>query len=182
MIRESSEVEAISFDRAGTTDLFRFAFLLALALTSSLVFSQPVTGSFVNAALFLSAAFFGMRKESYLLATVPSLVAISTGQLPIVFASMVPFIMAGNLLLVFLADLGFRRNWSFPAVAALSAIAKSALLLAVGLSFSVTLFRGLPIAAKVPTMFGWLQLATALAGAVVAYPILRLAKGVFRED
>lgn len=177
-----TETDALSFQREGSTDLFRFAFLFALALTSPLVFSQPVTGSFVNAALFLAAAFFGFRKESFVMATVPSLVALATGQLPAAFAPMVPFIMAGNLLLVFLTDLGIRRGVSFPAAAALAALAKSALLLVIGLAFSATLFRGLPMVANIPTMFGWLQLATALAGAVVAYSVLRLTERVFKGN
>ncbi len=170
------EAGVLSLERSGTMNLYRFAFLSAIVLVSPLVFSQPITGSFVNAALFLSAAFFGFRKESFLIATVPSLVAVSTGQLPMALAPVVPFIMAGNLLLVFLADRGFRNGKKFVITAITSSFAKSALLFAVGFLFSVTLFRGTPLAGTVLTVFGWLQLATALVGAAIAFGVLRILR------
>ena len=132
----------------------------------------------------------------------PSLVAVSTGQLPIALAPVVPFIMAGNLLLVFLADRGFRNGFSHPSphkaaelpsergagdtfsvtsrsyvtTTVVTAVAKSALLFAVGFLFSVTLFRGTPLAGTVLTVFGWLQLATALVGAAIAFGVLRILR------
>ncbi|MEI7749886.1 MAG: hypothetical protein WCJ25_02680 [Candidatus Moraniibacteriota bacterium] len=194
--------KALSFQGTGAMRLYRFAFLSVLVLVSPLVFSQPITGSFVNAALFLSVVFFGFRKESFLIATVPSLVAVSTGQLPVAFAPLVPFIMAGNLLLVFVADRGFRNGFSHPSpsrtqelpsergagdalgatvrpyvtTAVVAAVAKSALLFTVGLAFSLTLFRGTSLSGTVLTVFGWLQLATALAGAAIAFGVLRILR------
>ena len=174
--RVEDGTKTIAFQGAGTMRIYQFAFLSVLVLVSPLVFSQPITGSFVNAALFLSAAFFGFRRESFLIATVPSLVAVSTGQLPIALAPVVPFIMAGNLLLVFLADRGFRNGKKFVITAITSSFAKSALLFAVGFLFSVTLFRGTPLAGTVLTVFGWLQLATALVGAAIAFGVLRILR------
>ena len=200
--RVEDGTKTIAFQGAGTMRIYQFAFLSVLVLVSPLVFSQPITGSFVNAALFLSAAFFGFRRESFLIATVPSLVAVSTGQLPIALAPVVPFIMAGNLLLVFLADRGFRNGFSHPSphkaaelpsergagdtfsvtsrsyvtTTVVTAVAKSALLFVVGFLFSVTLFRGTPLAGTVLTVFGWLQLATALVGAAIAFGVLRILR------
>ncbi len=177
MNNESIGTKTLAFQESGTMNLYRFAFLSVLVLASPLVFSQPITGSFVNAALFLSAVFFGFRKESFAIAIVPSLVAISTGQLPMVFAPLVPFIMAGNLLLVFLADRGFRKGSSSVVIAVSAAFAKAALLFVVGGTLSLTLFRGTQLAGTVFTMFGWLQLATALVGATIAFSIVRILRG-----
>jgi len=199
MVGAEDGTKTIAFQGTGTMNLYRFAFLSALVLASPLVFSQPITGSFVNASLFLSAAFFGFRRESFLIATVPSLVAVSTGQLPLALAPVIPFIMAGNLLLVFLADRGFRSGFSHPSpsgtqelpsgkgagngvfhsfiqTVAVSSAAKSVLLFTVGFLFSVTLFRGTPLAGTVLTVLGWLQLATALVGAVIAFGVFRILR------
>jgi hypothetical protein len=152
--------------------------------------------------LFLSAAFFGFRKESFVIAVVPSMVALATGQLPVAFAPLVPFIMAGNLVLVFVADLGFRKGTSHPSVSmtrqlpsdrgagnavsatvrlytttvVVSALAKSALLFVAGLVFSATLFHGTPLAAMVLKVFGLLQFATALVGGMIAFGVLKILR------
>jgi hypothetical protein len=170
------EAGVLSLERSGTMSLYRFAFLSAIVLVSPLVFSQPITGSFVNAALFLSAAYFGFRKESFAIAVVPSVVALATGQLPVTFAPLVPFIMTGNLLLVFLAALGFEKGRNYFVTAASAAVAKSVLLFAVGVTFSGTLYSGTAVAGKMLTMFGWLQLATVLAGAAIAFGVLRILR------
>jgi len=171
-----SKTKVLPFEGAGAMNLYRFAFLSVLAIASPLVFSQPVTGSFVNAALFLSAAFFGFRRESFAIATVPSLVALATGQLPAVFMPLVPFIVAGNLLLVYLADRGFRKAEPFVVTAVSAAFAKSALLFAAGSVLFATMLRDFPVADKIPSMFGWLQLATALVGAAIASGVLRMTR------
>lgn len=201
VIGVGEEAGTVSLENYGTTGLFRFAFLSAVVLVSPLVFSQPITGSFVNAALFLSAAYFGFRKESFAIAVVPSVVALATGQLPMAFAPLVPFIVTGNLLLVYLAALGFRNGFSHPSpykatelpsgrgaqdligasrsyvtTAIVAAVAKSALLFAVGVTFSGTLYSGTAVAGMMLTMFGWLQLATALAGAVIAFGVLKMLR------
>ncbi len=177
-----NKTKTVPFQVAGTVGLYRFAFLSVIVLVSPLVFSQPVTGSFVNAALFLSAVFFGFRRESVAIATVPSLVAVATGQLPVVLAPIVPFIMAGNLLLVFLADRGLRKSVPFFPTAILAATVKATFLFCVASVFGLTLFRDMPIAEKIPMMFGGLQFATALAGAVIAFFVLRVLPTVSERD
>jgi len=155
--------------------LARSAFLLGIALVSPMFFSQPVTGVFVNMALVLSALLFGFRKESVLVAVVPSLVALSRGQLSVAFLPIVPFIMAGNLVLVATFHLVYRKYGDFLLAAGLGSFLKAGFLFSVGSVFSMTLFAGSPLAERVVAMFGWLQLSTALAGSAVALLVARLS-------
>jgi hypothetical protein len=144
-------------------------------------FSQPATGVFVNMALVLATFLFGLRKEAILVAVAPSLVALSRGQLPAVFLPLVPFIMAGNIVFVATVHFAYGRYRNFLLAAGLGAVLKFAFLLSVAVAFSLTLFSGSPLAAKVMTMFGVTQLLTALGGSMLAYGVFRLMKGIFRE-
>lgn len=169
-------VAAFPGDRVAT--LSRTAFLVGVVLVSPLFLSQPVTGAFVNMALVLVALLFGLRREALLVAVVPSLVALSRGQLPAAFLPIVPFIMAGNLVLVAAVSLSYRRYGNFALAAIVGSVLKAVFLAGVGSAFAVTVFAGTPLAGKVVTMFGWLQLVTALIGSALAYPLFRL----FRRD
>ncbi len=163
-----------------TLALAQAGFLLAVVLVAPMFFSQPVTGVFVNMTLVLSAILFGLRKESLLVAIAPSLVALVRGQLPAAFLPLMPFIMAGNIVLIATVYLTYRKYGNFLLAAGLGAVLKFAFLLSVAVAFSLTFFSGSPLAGKVTTMFGVMQLLTALGGSMLAYAISRLMKGVFR--
>jgi len=164
-----------------TAVLARAAFLLGIVLISPMFFSQPVTGVFVNMALVLAALLFGLRREAILVAVAPSLVALVRGQLPAAFLPLVPFIIAGNIVLIATVYLTYRKYGNFLLAAGLGAVLKFAFLLSVAVAFSLTLFAGSPLAGKVITMFGVTQLLTALGGSMLAYGVFRLMKGIFRE-
>lgn len=151
----------------------RAAFLLSIVLVSPMFFAQPVTGVFVNAALVLAALLFGLRKEAILVAVAPSLVALVRGQLPAAFLPIVPFIMTGNIILVAGFHVTYRKYGNFLLAAGLGSFLKSAFLFSVAVAFSMTLFAGSPLSAKVMTMFGILQLGTALGGSAIAYLLSR---------
>lgn len=172
MISERIAAMAAPSERA--TSLYRVAFLTGIVLVSPLFLSQPITGTFVNMTLVLAALLFGLRKEALLVAVVPSLVALVRGQLPAPFLPIVPFIMAGNIVLVSVFDLSFRRFGNFALSAVAGSVLKAAFLAGVGYAFSATVFAGTPLAGKVVAMFGWMQLLTAFAGSALAYPVSRL--------
>lgn len=171
MISDRSAV--LSTDRAA---LYRVAFLVGIVLVSPLFLSQPITGTFVNMALVLSALLFGLRKEALLVAVAPSLVALVRGQLPAPFLPIVPFIMTGNIVLVAVFDLAYRRFGNFALAAVVGSVLKAAFLAGVAAVFAATLFSGTPLAGKVVAMFGWAQLLTALAGSALAYPVAWLLR------
>jgi hypothetical protein len=82
----------------------RFVFtLLALGtvvMVPLLSKEQLITGSIVNATLLLTTLVAGPL-AAIMVGVVPSMVAVSTGTLPIVLAPMVPFIMMANALYVY---------------------------------------------------------------------------------
>lgn len=171
MASRQTRVAVLSGDR--TLAIAKAAFLLGIALVSPMFFSQPVTGVFVNAALVLAALLFGLRKEAILIAAAPSLVALVRGQLPAAFLPIVPFVMAGNIVLIAGFHLTYRKYRNFLLAAGLGSVFKFVFLFSVAVAFSLTLFAGSPLAAKVTTMFGILQLGTALGGSALAYLLSR---------
>jgi hypothetical protein len=76
-----------------------FVVLLSITMAAPLLHNQIITGSLVNAVLFISVAVSGIFGAS-LICLLPSIFALYTGTLPFSLAPLIPFIMAGNLILV----------------------------------------------------------------------------------
>ena len=87
-----------------STKVLVFAILLGVSVAVPYLKNQLVTGSIVNATLFLAVVTLGLR-EAIMIGLIPSLISISVGLLPIVLAPMLPFIMLGNATLVSIFDL-----------------------------------------------------------------------------
>lgn len=165
-----------------TASLYRAAFLSGIVLVAPVFLSQPVTGVFVNMVLVLSALSFGLRRESWFVAIIPSLVASLCGQLPAAFLPMIPFIMAGNVVLIAAFHLSYRRYGNFMLSAATASLFKFLFLSGVGFLFSMVVFSGTPLAGKVMAMFGWVQLLTAIGGSALAFCIFRASNRFFPEQ
>lgn len=178
----SEKTAVVSLSNARTATLAKAAFLVATVVVSPLFLSQPVTGVFVNMALVLAAVFFGLGWESLLLAAIPSLVALLRGQLPAPFFLLIPFIMVGNAILVATVATLQRKYGKYSLSVTAGSLLKAAFLALVAFTAAGTVYADTPLSATVITMFGWLQLLTALAGSVVAYPLLGLFKRVFPES
>ncbi len=161
------------------------AVLLALlivlqALTKSA--GQLVTGSVVNAVLALAALFGGLWC-GLVVALVSPLMAFLLGIAP--QALTVPAIMAGNgvfvLALYFLAGRTGKPLWRQAAAWLAAAAAKFAVLYGLVVGVICGLFAAsvpAPMLQKLPAMFTWPQLFTALIGGGVAMllmPVLRKA-------
>lgn len=151
-----------------------FLVMLGLATAAPLLGNQYLTGSLVNAVLFISAVTLGW-KNAVAIGLISSTIALATGLLPIVMAPMVPFIMAANALLV--TSFSALRGKSFWLGAGVGAVLKFAFLWATS-RLILNLFIEQNVADKIAGMMGLTQLFTALMGAVIAYGALRLGKKI----
>lgn len=148
-----------------------FAVLLGIAVVAPLLgMPQLITGTIVNADLFVAVVLVGPR-GAVGIAALPSLFAVASGQLPSPLAGLVPVIVLGNVLLVGVFELLRQKGWWLGVVVA--AVAKFAWLFGVtSLVAAVTHLLAAPVVPVALVMMGWPQLATALAGGVVAYAVL----------
>jgi len=141
------------------------AVLLALTVAVQMLgLPQPVTGPAVNAMLILSGLIAGPLSGIIVGAFTP-IIALWRGILAAPLAPMVPFIALGNALLVLVFVLLHRRQLYV-------AIAAAALVKFLVLSTAVRLIVTVPEPVALAMQFP--QLATALAGGVVAVIIYRL--------
>ena len=140
----------------------------------TVIHSQPVTGSLVNMSLILAVFLIGPL-EAVLLGLMPSVFALASGLLPWVLAPMMPFIMAGNAILVGIYYYLGRKNFGLAIAAA--AFGKFLFLYAMANLLINILPSGrqiLPLA----SMMGWAQFLTAVTGGVLAYIILFFIKKI----
>lgn len=161
--------------------LAAFGALLVLALLiPAFGWPQPVTGPLVNALLLLTVESLGLG-PAIALGMLTPLGGLLHGVLPLPLAVMIPFIMVGNGALVSLYSV-LRKRSCWLALGA-GAVAKFAILFvavsafaAQPLALSVTgAYRTLVMPAAIVNMMSWPQLATAVAGGLLAFAILRLA-------
>ena len=143
--------------------LSQFFVLIGIATTAPLLHSQPITGSIVNATLFITVVLLGVR-SAILIGLIPSLIALSTGLLPTVLAPMIPFIITGNAVLILVFSYLRNKNYWLAMI--------SASLLKFLLLFSFS--RG--ISSVIALMMSWPQLLTALSGGLIAYLFLKAVK------
>jgi len=154
------------------------ALLFAAWLIPFLGFGQEVTGPLVNALLFLSVETVGVS-NAILVGCVPSFVAWSKGILPAPMLVMIPFIIAGNALLVI--TFGFLRRFNYWLAVAVAAALKMALLW-----LAVDLVAGSPLAIQIgqqatqavfspafTLMFHYPQFLTAVAGGIIAWVAIK---------
>ena len=145
--------------------------LIAIAAAAPMLKQQVITGIVVNATLFIGAYYLS-TSQALLLGIVPSSMALAVGLLPPVLAPMVPFIIAGNCMLVL--TFSYLKRFNFWIGGAAAAVLKFAFLY--GMSFVVTgLILNKQVAASAASMMGLMQLFTALGGAILAYGVIRLA-------
>lgn len=146
----------------------RFVALLAVAIFAPALGVQAVTGTLVNATLFIAAAWLGIG-GAVLIGIIPSVVSSVTGLLPAALWAMVPFIILSNvLLIVSFSALGKKSYWQGMVAAS---VLKFALLSAVS-SLLIGYFVSEKVAAKIALMMSWPQLFTALSGGILAAFVL----------
>lgn len=145
-----------------------------------LIHIQLLTGPIVNALLILLLFLVGIR-AALLVALIPSMMALAGGLLPAVLAPAVPFIMMSNVIFILTIDQFFNRLKNEQRGYWLGVVIGAALKF-VFLLASVNLISKLLIkqelAAKVAQMMSWPQFATAVAGGVIAWAVLKWLKRI----
>ncbi|MDP2950864.1 MAG: iron hydrogenase, partial [bacterium] len=152
--------------------LTKFGAFLAISVVAPLFDCLSITGTIVNAMLFLAVLFLPIE-GALMLCLLPSLIALSVGTLPVALAPMVPFIMTSNAILVVI--FAFLKEKSF----LLGVIGASLLKFAFLFSTSylvLGLITQKQIAQKVAQMMSYPQLITALVGGLLAWLTIKTFK------
>jgi len=139
---------------------------------------QWVTGPIVNAILIIVLMLIGIR-SALVLCLVPSLMALAGGLLPAILAPAVPFIMLGNVIFVLTVD--YLYNYAKNAqtgywLGVIAAAGLKFLFLLVSVNFITELLVKQELAAKIAQIMSWPQFATALAGGLIAWAVLKWLK------
>ncbi|MBN2202360.1 ECF transporter S component [bacterium] len=166
--------------KPGTLIITRIGVLLGLTLAfQSLGLPQPVTGTFVNCVLFLSAALFGPWTAVAVGCLTP-FPALLLGQLPPPLWPFLPVIAAGNILLVLVFH-AFRRLRFIPkkpagrladAIAVFPAACVKFAWLAAAVTWWMPLLLGRAVPVQAAAALASPQLFTAMAGGAAAVLIL----------
>ena len=146
-----------------------FAGFVGIVSLAPVFKNQLITGTLVNAVLFISLVVLG-RTGAVLIAFLPSIISISVGFLSLALAPFLPFIIAGNIILVLAFDVLRKKNyWAAMAIAGFLKFG----FLAIASSIAVNLFIKGPIAKQLVFMMSWPQLITALCGGFLAYLFIK---------
>ena len=97
------KIDAITLKKILTKEIVFFSLFSSIIIFSPFFGAQAVTGSLVNAVLFLTTILLGV-KSAVILAVFPSIIALAVGFLPITIAPFIPFIITGNVILVIVFD------------------------------------------------------------------------------
>jgi hypothetical protein len=165
-------VKALVMERTNKitlVNLAQFATLLAIAVFAPVFHNQIITGSLVNASLFLAAATLGLE-GAILIGLLPSAFALLFGTLPMVLTPIIPFIILSNILLI-LFVVSFKEYHK--GLVFLGAAVMKFLFLFLVSSWAISLlFKG-NLAHTASIMFSWPQLLTALIGGTIALVIIK---------
>lgn len=152
----------------------KFITLLVAAVFAPAIGIQALTGTIVNAALFVSASTLGIG-AAILVGIIPSIVSFATGMLPAVLAPMVPFIIISNAILI--AVFAAFKGKSFAQMVIIASVLKFAFLSAASMVVIKYLIPA-KLASQVALMMSWPQLFTALSGGILAYFVLGMLRKI----
>jgi len=153
-----------------------FLALITIAIIlPSFVHNQFITGPIVNATLFLATFLIGAR-AAMLIGLVPSVIALSSGLLPVALAPVVPFIMVSNAILILIID-GLRK-FNNILVGFIASIGKYLFLYGSCYLISNIIIQKTVAIKAIAMMMSWSQLVTALAGMVIALTVLKIMKKI----
>lgn len=172
-------VKATALTKVDWKSIAWFVGLMGIAVVlPRFIHNQFITGPIVNATLFLGAYYLG-NGGAIMVGLVPSVVALSSGLLPLPLAPMVPFIMISNTVLI------ITFNWArkifpdakgFGSAAILSSLAKYLFLYLMSILVIKTILPDTLAVKAMGTMMAWPQLVTALAGTLIAFGIIKIIK------
>ncbi len=160
---------SLALNKENAISVALFIVAIGVVTLAPLLNQQIITGTIVNAVLFTATMILGMR-AGIMIGIFPSVIALSTGLLPLVLAPMIPFIMLGNALLVFIFNLLKNRNYWLAVM--VSSFFKFSFLSA-GSWIVVRLIVEENVARNIIMMMSWPQLATALMGGLLSFSFLK---------
>jgi thiamine transporter ThiT len=169
-----NQTKTLTINKEKAVALAQFGILLAVALIAPYIKQQAITGSIVNAVLFVSTALLG-AEAGMLIGLIPSVISLSVGLLPPVLAPMIPFIIAGNTILVLVFSRLKEKNFWLGMF--LAGVLKFLFLFGAS-SIVINLLLKKELASNVTIMMSWPQLFTALSGGLIACLILKAIKKV----
>ena len=149
---------------AKKTAIFSF-FIGLVVLMPAFVHYQPITGTIINATLFIAVLVFA-PEIAILIGLLPSIIALSGGLLPTPLAVIVPFIMISNTILVLTFHFLKKKNLF---VGIIVASFLKFLFLFLTSSIVINFLIKKELANQVALMMSWPQLLTALSGGLIAY-------------
>ena len=175
-IKNKSTVSEKALEREGlladskskVVSIVQFIALLSAAIFAPAINIQAVTGTLVNATLFISAVLLGVP-AAILIGIIPSAVSSATGLLSAAILPMIPFIIFSNAILILIFS-ALRKKSYWKGIVAASFV-KFAFLSIVS-SFVIGYFVSEKVASKLAVMMSYPQLLTALSGGVLAYVVL----------
>lgn len=142
------------------------------AFLPTVIHSQMITGPLVNMAIILAVFLIGPL-EAVFLGLMPSVLALTSGLLPLPLAPMVPFIMVSNALMVGVYHYLGKDKFAISIIVA--SFLKFLFLFGIFTFLSGFLLNGKIIPA-LALMMGWPQFITAILGGILARLILSFAK------
>lgn len=153
------------------TKVFQLSIFVAIVVVAPYFLNQLLTGSIVNALLFIAVIILGLESALFL-CLIPSIVSIYTGLLPMALLPMIPFIIVGNILLVLTFNFINKKGFWISAIPA--AFLKFIFIWISGTLLANYIFT--EVGNKIMLMVSWPQLLTAIAGASMAFIFLKTIK------
>ena len=158
-----------------TRSVANFLVLAGVAIiVPCFIHAQWITGPMINTVLILILFLVGLR-SSLVICLVPSLIALSSGLLPVVLAPVVPFIMISNVIFILTID-WFYTNINKDIKSYWMGLIVGSIFKFLFLFLSVKIISGLLIKQqlimKVTEMMSWPQLFTAITGGFIAWIVL----------
>lgn len=154
------------------TALTQFIVLSGAATIAPFFHQQIITGTLINAILFVATILLGYR-AAILIGIIPSLIALSLGTLAAPLAPMLPFIIMSNIILILTFNFLKNKNYS---LAVFASIFLKFLFLCSSTYFLLDLILNKNLSSSLIIQMTWPQLITALSGALLATLILKIAK------
>jgi len=165
LVKENSWIGVKASDLAWTVGL-TVAIVIAPAILAHTPANQIVTGSIVNALLFL-AVYKMPLVNALMIAVIPSSVALLRGLLPAPMAILIPYIMLSNIILM-LSFLSFKKT---PLIGVLMAS-----FLKFGFLYGIVSLVAHQLNPTLITMFQLPQLITALIGGFIFLSLIKFYK------
>jgi len=141
---------------------------------------QWLTGPFVNAMLIIILFILGIR-SALVMCLIPSLMALSGGLIPYFLTPAVPFIMISNVIYILSIDWlynNIKDNAKGYWLGLLLGSTVKFVFLLISLNIISRIMIKQDVIALIIKMFSWPQFATALAGGVFAWFILKWLKRI----